>query len=480
MTADFIAFHAAERPDAVAFIQDGRTIGYAELSRDVRALTRALRALGLARGNTVAVGCDHIYAHWVLLLACEELCVASASFQSTEGSGCAPLLASVDLVLAEPHFPTEGARRHHAITQEWWRGALGLPVEGEEPPPLKAPDDPMRIVRTSGTTGTSKRFFVLRAIHEAVIAQWSWGVGLTGRSRYWVTLPLVVRAVYDIGTACLRLGGTIVVESRMHPREALTAHAVTHAILLPVNLKVALDGLPPDFAKPPDLTILSFGAPVTPALRERATARLATAVYDLYGSVEIAAVCSTARHDTGGFGTLLPGVQVEVVDDRGNPLPYGEIGQIRAKTERMFEGYLDDPETTRRMLRDGWFYPGDVGILEPGRRLKVMGRMDDLLNIGGNKFLPSTLEELLLGHEVAGDAGVCSIQNADGIEQVCVAVSDARGSDREILERIARAFQNLGVGEFYLIKMDHIPRNASGKIQRNLLKEAADSRKPAR
>ena len=127
MTSDHIAFHAAERPDAVALVNNGREITYAEFSLDIRKFTRALREFGLPRGAKVAVACDDIYFHWLLLLASERLGIATASFESGDGWGRGPLLAYMDLVLSEPHFPIQGARRHHPVSQQWLQGVLALP-----------------------------------------------------------------------------------------------------------------------------------------------------------------------------------------------------------------------------------------------------------------------------------------------------------------------------------------------------------------
>ena len=139
----------------------------------------------------------------------------------------------------------------------------------------------------------------------------------------------------------------------------------------------------------------------------------------------------------------------------------------------MVKGYLHDPEATARAFRDRWFYAGDFGILHDARRLQVIGRSDDILNIGWNKFSPSTLEDLVLRVAEVGDVGVCSIPNADGIEEIAIAVSNPRGSAQELMERIKYAFRDMQIGRFYLLTLDRIPRNANGKIQRNRLKDAA-------
>jgi len=470
MTVDHVARQAVERPDATAVVHDGRVVSYPEFHRDIREVMAALGALGLAPGYSVAVGTENLYLHWLLLLACEGLGIGAASFLRGEAPSCGALLASVNLVMAAPGTSTAGARRTHGLTPSWIDDVLSRP-EPAESFPRKSPDDPVRIVRTSGTTGESKRFLVTRRMHDCLSGQWQWGLAPNRRSRYLQTLPLTVRATYDLGSACLRAGGTLVLESRMKVMDAIVTHSITHAILLPVQLKAGLDHLAPDFPKPPELDIVSFGAPVSDALRVRVMERLATSLCDLYGTVEVAAASAIWQLGADGFGTVWPRVRAEAVDEHGEPVPPGEIGRIRLKSDCMSVRYLGDPETTRCMFRDGWFYPGDAGVIAPDGRLKILGRTDDLLNIGGQKFLPAVLEELLMKRAIAGDVGVSSLPSADGIDELCIAVADVGHDDQGLMDRILDALRNVPIGRFHTVKLDCLPRSTNGKLQRKVLKE---------
>jgi 2,3-dihydroxybenzoate-AMP ligase len=467
MTADYIAFHASERPGAVAVINDGREITYAEFARDIRKFTRALREFGLPRGASVTIDCDDTYSHWLLRFAFERLGVVTATLNLREKPASQSFLRDFDLVLSGKDMRAESAGRHHPVTAPWLQGIFASVDEGEGSALAKLSDDPLRILQTSGTTGTPRRVLYSRRIHERLLAKVMWFVGFTRQSRYLQALPLGVGGP----TACMRVGGTVIIERRMTIGQAIAAHAVTHTTLPPIALKRVLDELPEGFVKPAGLTILSLGAGVSRSLRDKAIARLATDVCDLYGSNEAGFVSSTRGN--AAIGTVWPGVQIEVVDEREQPLPFGQLGQIRVKTDCMVEGYLDDAEATARAFRGGWFYAGDHGILHDARRLQYIGRSDDVLNIGWNKFSPDMLEDLVLKSAEVGDVGVCSIPNADGIEEVCVAVADPRGSAQELLERITYAFRDIEIGRFHLLRLDRIPRNANGKIQRNRLKVAA-------
>src|ERR1051326_235211 len=413
-TADYIAFHATERPHAVALVRQGQAITFVELNRDLRTLTRALAKLEVPTGGSVAVGADDLYTHWLLLLAFERLGIATTSFLSVETEASVRLLADVDLVLSEPHFPAVGARRHYAITREWLGQALPPEPEDDEPALPCSASDPLRILRTSGTTGSPKRIAHWRALHDAWVTRWIVMTGLTRRSRLLLTMSFPVNGMYACATACLRVGGTVVsieLPESSDIARAVSAHAITHIVLAPIQIGRVLDALPEGFAKPPSLTVCSFGAAVSSGLRERALSLLATELIDMYGSNEAGFMASASSAREDGTSAVWPGVSVEIVDERDAPLPYGQVGRIRVRTPDMVQGYLGDPEATRRMFRDGWFYPGDLGILHGPGRLQILGRGDDLLNFGGRKITAEALEQAIMTRVTLGDTAVCSIPN---------------------------------------------------------------------
>jgi len=476
MTAEFIAFHAAERPSAPAFIDNGRTITYSEFDRDLRKFVRALREIGLPRGRSVAVGCDGVYAHWLLLLAFERLGIATASLASSTPTD-ASLTAAVDLVLAEPHYPIGGAKPHRRITEEWLREVLASGQGDEEAVSRGSAEDPLRILQTSGTTGVPKSLLVSRRMHEVRVSQNAFKYQLTRNSRYLVTMPLNVGVLYSCVTACARVGATVISSAFKDLPDmaaALSDHAITHVTFLPIQLQQLLDRLPADFRKPPELAVFTLGAGASEELREKTAARLATGLCSGYGCNEVGIVSYARGVHDGDHETVCPDAdaEVEIVDDGDRPVPQGRMGEIRIKTRCMAEGYLDDPETTARKFRDGWFYPGDLGILHGPRRLQIVGREDELLNIGGLKMAPGAVEALVRQQVSAGDIGVCSVRNSEGIEEICVAVASPGHDDAELLRRVTGAFRNHHVGRFRVVKLARIPRNPNGKIQRQLLEQA--------
>src|SRR5262249_11927288 len=203
-----------------------------------------------------------------------------------------------------------------------------------------------------------------------------------------------------------------------------------------------------------------------------AMARLATGICDIYGTIEVGSVCESWSADDGGFGTLLPRSRAEVLNEEGALATPGTPGQIRVRTAFMTDGYLHDPERTRRLFKDGWFYPGDIGVMDDRGRLRVLGRADDLLNIGGRKYLPAFLEELIRAEVPVDDIGVSSLPTEYGIERLWIAVAAVRLDEAKAAESIGHILRRHGIDGADVKKLGHIPRSASGKIQRELLRQA--------
>ncbi len=475
-TSDFIAFHAASRPGAVAVIDGGREITYDQFHRDLSRFVRAIAELGLPRGSSVAIAWGELYPHWLLLVACEQLGIATATFVEKEGDARERLLETVDLVISDDRPPEVPSARHLPLTPRWLADVFAR-ADAEMPAAAREePDDPLRILRTSGTTGVPKRLLLTRRMFEAIVERWAWSMGITRASCSLVNMAFTATGSYALSTAVLRAGGTMMgVGAKTGTIAALAdpVRPITHLRVMPQELKLILDNLPPNFAKPAQLTVVTVGASVAAPLRQKALALLASEVVVSYACNEMPFVAITRASGSEGVKTVYPWVDVDVVDEHDLPLPHGTIGSIRLREPAMATGYLDDPETTARKFRNGWFYPGDLGILQGPRRLQVVGREDELLNIGGTKIAPSAIEARVLRHVTAGDIGVCTLRNPEGIEEICVAVANPAHGDAELLARVTEVFRNDYIGRFFVVTLPHIPRNANGKIERHRLKEMA-------
>ncbi|HKX10166.1 MAG TPA: fatty acid--CoA ligase family protein [Stellaceae bacterium] len=472
MTLDYIELHAAERPDAVAFVDNGRAITYRRFGRDVRKMMTALQGFGLTHGAWVGVGVAHAhqYLHWVMLLALDRLGIASVSLFAKESPDAYRIFARLSLVISGWEFPHAPITRHHAITPEWLKEVHALPEIDDNGLPAKSGNDIVRILRTTGTTGEPKVIRSPRRTLEAWADCWAWKLGLSERSRFLLTLPLEVNTIYTLAIGALRAGSTVIFETRVHLAVAMSEHAITDVCLFPIDLKAVLDTLPQGYVKPRNLAITTFGAIVSDDLRADVTARLASTLYDDYGTREVGYV---SRIACGGrlFGMVSPNVQVEVIDERGAVLPFGQVGRLKIKSPFMHTEYFEDPETSREAFQGGWFVSSDLAVLHGPRRLQIMGRSDEALNIGGRKWAPEVIESGLQSAINARDVGVFSVSNPNGSEEIWVAVADTPVDDKELWARIEPSL-SLQFVRLHIVRLPAIPRNHGGKVQRNLLKQA--------
>ena len=244
---------------------------------------------------------------------------------------------------------------------------------------------------TSGTTGEAKRIVQVARVHENRLYKSQIRANFNKQSRFLVRATFDLPSIYMSATACIRTGGTCVYNSSVNIAQAISLHDVTHVTLVPSDLTDMLDSLPNNYVKPKNLTIFTIGGPVSDHLRERVNRDLEATLIQNYSASEVFPICTI---NPDGVGIVFPGVQVEVVDDNHLPL-IGQPGLIRVKSGGCIDGYEDNPGATATRFRDGWFYPGDIGVMLGPRSLKLLGRADDLINVVGHKINPEHIEEQL-------------------------------------------------------------------------------------
>ena len=476
-TPHYVRFHGLHRPTAIALVNDGREITYRKFDSDLKKVTHALRPLLPAPPGAVAVETDELYLHWLLLLACENLGVATGSFQAEGNWAYQSLISSVDLVVAEHEVPVKWARKVHKLTPAWVTEALSQPepdLPEEFPTAAMTLADTRRLVRSSGTTGPGKMMAISRTAEEAVVQSFILHMGFSSESKFLLTGGFNVASMYWRATACLRLGATCVVELRMSTARAIITHKPSHVRLFQHQVRSVLDELPNTDEKPARLTVMMGAGPLSQDMRRRILARLATDLVYTYNSNETFMI---AVVDAEGVATVRPGADVEVVDDDGRPLPQGQVGRLKIRTDSLVDGYVGDPEATARVFRNGWFHSNDVGMLVGHRRLKLLGRADDILNVGGAKIVPSMIEDRVVEAAPVLEVGVTSVPGPDGIDEICIAVVPASsGRVSEIAQAITTKVWPPRLGRAHIMAVDKLPRTETGKLQRHLLKATFQQR----
>jgi acyl-CoA synthetase (AMP-forming)/AMP-acid ligase II len=467
-TLAYIGYHAARRPDHDALIVGGRHVSYAAFYADIGRTAAALKDFGLGPGDTVGVGCSGFYVHWMCLLALEALGGATFSYLPRAGGNVHPGIAGADLILCSPGDEPKAARRVHVADGDWTRSVRQSTPQGPLVAAPAGPDTPMRIVCSSGTTGSLKQMVHTGRVREFWLRQYLFRTGFTRESRYLVAMGFHIEAIHTYATACIRMGGTCVHVPDADIPRALSEHEVTHATFAPHMLTGLLDGLPEEHRALPGLTIFTISAPVRQQERERIRRMLAGEVVESYGTQEVAAICTM---EADGTGTVMPDITVEVVDDDGNPVR-GAPGLLRVRSGGSVGGYLDDAAATRRMFRDGWFYPGDVAVMRDERRIELVGRADDIIGIGGKKIAAGPVEQALRQELPVADLCVTAVPDEAGGNRLCVVVVPLDDDSVAVITERLPALLQAGLGSVVVVPVNEVPRTVTGKVRRAALNEA--------
>ncbi|MGV3569169.1 MAG: class I adenylate-forming enzyme family protein [Ramlibacter sp.] len=465
-TADYVAMWAARTPHQVALGEDGQDLSYRQLDHLLRQCALELRAMGLVAGQRVAVAGPGLGLPLLVLLAAEGLGLVTASFDAQADADADWLFARVDAVLAgQPQAVPPGVR-FRALDADFVQRLWGAPAAAPVAWQPGAWDAPVRITRTAGSSGASKFMLLDRAAQEWQVRSgdesWPWVLGTD--TRMLLLMPLLVNAGFSRVAACLRRGGTVLAGTGAQ----VAALAPTCVVGLTAQLERLLRELPADYRAPRPVTIAAFGAMPAPALRERLLAVFGGPVVNRYGGNEAGGLCDL---DADGIGVLRAGVEVRILDQAGRDLPPGREGVIAVRTPALVDGYLELPEASAAAFRDGWFVSADIGMLLGDRRLQLLGRHDDLVNLGGIKVPAAQVEAALLAQPAIAQCAVQAVQLEGGAVSLGIAVVGAAGATRDtVTTQLGQALAHWTAMDVRLVFVDRLPSTPAGKVDRMRLR----------
>lgn len=305
------------------------------------------------------------------------------------------------------------------------------------------------VVHTSGTAGMPKLVQFERRAIDAAVAASAFALEATPRDRWICCLPLA-----HVGGMLVLLRGVLLdapvsVHPVFDPRLIGATEHASFISIVPTMLGRLLDA-------EIDLTsfrgILVGGAHLTPHLRERAT-RVGAPVVETYGLTES---CGGVVYN----GRALPGVEMRI----------NANGGIELRGPMLMRGYrFDDPATAAAFTEDGWLQPGDAGEIDAQGRLHVVGRIDDLINTGGEKVWPHEVEAALREHPKVAEVGVGGRQDPEWGQRVVAFIVPADPAEPPGLDEL-RAFAADRIARHKvpreLVLVDELPRTFSGKLRR--------------
>jgi acyl-CoA synthetase (AMP-forming)/AMP-acid ligase II len=475
----------------------GRTLSYAGLDSAVRSLAGGLVASGFAKGDVLALMAPNVPEYAVVFHAAAmagvivttinptyteaevrnqlrdsgaRLLVTIPPLATVAARGCAGTQVAEIYVLGE----ADGAK---PLT-----GLFGTPLDEHLP---VGPDDVVALPYSSGTTGLCKGVMLTQRNMVANIAQIMATAQVEPDENLVAVLPFFhIYGMQVLMNCSLRTGATVVTLPRFDLEQFLRIHQdyrITRSFVAPpIVLALARHPLVDKFDLSALKQVFSAAAPLKADLAAECAARLGCEVVQGYGMTEL----SPASHITalGGFrpgsvGITVPNTQTRIVDPvRGTDLGPGEDGEICVRGPQVMMGYLNNPQATAAMIDpDGWLHTGDLGHFDADGHLYVADRLKELIKYKGFQVPPAELEAVLLRHPDVTDAAVLGLpdEEAGEIPVGFVTLRPGSSSSPEEIKQFV-ASQVAGYKQIRRLEViDAIPKSASGKILRRVLREAA-------
>ena len=176
------------------------------------------------------------------------------------------------------------------------------------------------------------------------------------------------------------------------------------------------------------------------------------------------------------MGEPLPGVQVEVHDERGKPVGPGQIGELVIRAPQVCLGYYNDPEATAELFRDGWLRTGDLVLADDRGSIHFEDRAKDMIKTGGENVYSAEVERVLLDHPAVAAAAVFGVPDKRWGEAVKAVVAPAPGAEIDLVELDLFCIENIAAYKrprWYEV-IAQLPRNATGKIPKAELRRQHD------
>jgi malonyl-CoA/methylmalonyl-CoA synthetase len=354
-------------------------------------------------------------------------------------------------------------------------------------PYLTGGDDVAVICYTSGTTGRSKGAMIthrnlisnMTALHEI----WSW----SDQDLLLHVLPLFhVHGLFVALHGAMNAGATMIMHEKFDPLrtwEAIEREKCTILMGVPTMYQRLLNQWE-SMEKKPDLKsvrlFISGSAPLLETQFNRFEKETGFRILERYGMTEAGMIASNlldpARRKPKSVGYPLPGVEIRVVSRDGQDAAPGEVGEIWLRGENVFKAYWGMPDKTRESFHDGWLKSGDLGYQDPDddARLYLVGRAKELIITGGYNVYPKEIEDVLAGHAAVKEAAVIGLPDEDLGEKVTAIIVPEDGLEPISPEAIIKYCKSMLAGykcPKSIFFGDQLPRNAMGKLQKNILVE---------
>ncbi len=483
--ATFLTDSAQRDPDHPALKLDDTVLTYGQLDQLTRQVAGLLSAKGIGPGDRVGVMLPNVphfaIAYYGILRAGGAVVPMNVLLKGRETTfylkdpGAKAVFVWKDFADAAQVGADESGAECIVVDPtgffELLEGAEGGPAE----PVQRAGDDTAVILYTSGTTGTPKGAELthdnMRRNAEAARQLFS----LDADSVVLGALPLF----HSFGQTCglnatVAAGGLLTLIPRFEPGKALE--------IIQRDKVNVFQGVPtmygamlnlPDAASFDTSTLkvcASGGASMPVELMKGFEQQFGCKILEGYGLSETSPVASFNHPDKerkpGSIGTPIEGVQMKVVDDDGNEVDAGAVGEIVIKGHNVMKGYWNREDANAEAIKDGWFFTGDMAKIDEDGYFFIVDRKKDLIIRGGYNVYPREIEEVLYEHPSVREAAVVAMPHPELGEEVGAAVALKDGAETTPEELQAFVKEQVAAYKYPRLVwlVDELPKGPTGKI----------------
>ena len=487
-------------PDKTALISGNRSLTYREFNSRVNRLAWAVSSLGLAKGDKAAIlakNCPE-YLETYHALAKLGVWMVPVNHRLKPSEVSYRLSHSqAGLLLIEPEFVGVLNQLAPSVIEQLKSRILvlgpGTPPGGflsyevalakaqdQEPDVELHHEDTLFLGYTGGTTGRSKaaiisnRAIVVGYLYKHLEYGYDQDEIALYPGPFWHTAPRNCSLAFYFG-------GTVVVSRNFSPRgylELVERHRVTSSFLVPTMYKAILDL--PDHEKydTSSLRVLnSGGGPMPVEMKRRVVERFGPILFEHYASTETLILCTIGGQEMlehpSSVGRPVIDVHLKLLDDEGEQVPQGEVGEIYIKCPSLFSGYYRDEEKTRQAFRDGWFTLGDMGRFDQEGYLYIVDRKVDMVISGGENIYPKEVEDVLQRHPQVSEAAVVGVPDehwGESLKALIILNNGQKVSEEDIFnycaDNLADYLKPKSV-EF----VNDLPRSPMGKVLKRKIRE---------
>jgi long-chain acyl-CoA synthetase len=503
--AYIIRRHALLRSDKEAFVYGSERITYSEFNARVNSLVHALQAMGVNKGDSIGIlswNClDYVIVYGAAMkggfvlsrfnprLSADELNYLINYSESNTLFVGPELVEMVESLRPQlPKVKNFVSLEGHAPNMTYIQDLLNT-YPSEEPDIQIEEEDRLHIVYTSGTTGVPRGAVYAHRHAWEDSRTFIMNLGIQPDDKHIQISPIFHIAGDTMLRSILYTGGCNIIAKFFDPAATLQLiqdEKVTHMSMVPTHL-IALLALPD--ADKYDVSSLKYmwygGSPMPLEVLKRGMETFGPVFGQGYGQSESGpAICHLPKEEhnvlgspeekiLGSVGQPDIGVQARIVDDTGNDVAPGEMGEIIVRSQHMMLEYWHKPDDTSNTIVDGWLHTGDMGCYDENGYIYILDRKKDMIITGGENVYPREVEEVLYKHPDVQEVAVIGIPDPYWVEKVHAVVTLKKGTSVTADELIALCRKNLaGYKSPKSVEfVDSLPKNPSGKILKRELRE---------